>query len=244
MAIVHVHIERTGGVSLQDLYEKKYPGPEMLWYSVRDNLFAPFEIKSANYTRDWQLKFYAFIARRFPIVRRLMVRLRTWRRARREIPLRDLHLHATVIIGHFAVSKILPYLPPDQHEYRTVLRDPLARMWSHFNHFRAHKGDVGQRVVPGYRENMTFEEFSMLPEMKNYQTQAVGDDLSIYKHIGITEKLDEFCQNTGLINAHSVSPKVNHFGSKMPIFNNDFLLAFKTAHAKDYELFKLVNGNI
>ena len=45
MTIVHIHIEKTGGVSLQNLYEKKYPSPGMLWYSVRDDLFAPFSIK-------------------------------------------------------------------------------------------------------------------------------------------------------------------------------------------------------
>ena len=166
MVIVHIHIERTGGVFLQDLYEQKYPGSGMLWYSTRDDLFAPFNIKTANYTKNWQLKIYAFIARWFPSIRFLMVQLRTWRRRRQAVSLNNLSSYATVIIGHFAVNKILPYLSPNQHEYRTVIRDPLARMWSHFNHFQAHRGDVGQRVVPEYRENMAFEEFAMLPEMK------------------------------------------------------------------------------
>ncbi len=76
MTIVHIHVERTGGVFLQDLYEQKYPGPEMLWYSIRDDLFAPFNIKTANYTKNWQLKSYAFIARWFPYIRSLMLKLR------------------------------------------------------------------------------------------------------------------------------------------------------------------------
>lgn len=213
----------------------------MLWYNIRDDLFAPFEIKTTNYTKDWQLILYAFVARRFPIVRRLMIRLRTWRRSRRKIPLDDLRSRASVVIGHFAVYKLLPYLSPDEHEYRTVVRDPLARMWSHFNHFNAHKGDVGQRVVPRYRENMKFEEFALLPEMLNYQYHALGGNLSIYKHIGVTERLEEFCRNTGLIDSHVVLPKVNHFGNEMPIFDADFLNAFKKAHILDYNLYNSVS---
>ncbi|MBU0611942.1 hypothetical protein KKA39_02440 [Patescibacteria group bacterium] len=239
MTIVHVHIERTGGVFLQDLYERKYPGSGMLWYNTRDNLFAPFNIKTANYTKNWQLKLYAFIARRLPSIRFLMIKLRTWRRKRQAVPLKNLS-SATVVIGHFAVNKILPYLPSNQHEYRTVIRDPLARMWSHFNHFQAHRGDVGQRVVPEHRENMTFEEFAMLPEMKNYQTQAIGLDLSIYKHIGITEKLESFCKNTGLTDKASSREKINHFGNALPELTQDFLKAFKIFHDQDYRLYNSV----
>jgi hypothetical protein len=222
------------------LYEKKYPGSGMLWYSVRDNLFAPFNIGTANYTEDWQLRLYAFLARSIPILRHFMIRVRTWRRKRHAVPLENLHSQAKLVIGHFAVNKLLPLLPPSQHEYRTVVRDPLVRMWSHFNHFRAHKGDVGHRVVPKYREDMTFEEFCMLPEMRNYQVQAVGTDISIYKHIGVTERLDTFSEKINLIGTDLTLPKVNHFGGKLPPLSVNFLEAFRAAHAQDYELYNSV----
>lgn len=239
MAIVHVHIERTGGVFLQDLYEQKYPGSGMLWYSTRDKLFAPFSIKTANYTKNWQLKLYAFIARWFPVIRRLMLQLRTWRRKRQAVTIEDLDSRSVVVIGHFAANQLLAYLSPSQHEYRTVVREPLIRMWSHFNHFHAHKGNVGQRVVPKYKK-MTFEEFAMLPEMKNYQTQAVGPDLSIYKHIGITEELEVFCKNTGLTDKILTQEKVNHFGNALPELSPDFLKSFMAFHDQDYELYNSV----
>jgi hypothetical protein len=240
MTIVHVHIERTGGVSLQTLYEKEYPGPEMLWYSTRDDVFAPFNIKTANYTKDWQLKTYAFISRWFPPIRRLMLKLRTWRRKRHAVGLEDLPSKASLVIGHFTANRLFSCLPPELHEYRTVVREPLSRMWSHFNHFQAYKGDVGQRVVPQYKKNMTFEEFAMLPEMLNYQVRAIGSDISIYKHIGVTEELDIFCENTHLKNKTSTSPRVNHFGNTLPDLNPNFVEAFKMAHAQDYELYNSV----
>jgi len=239
MTIVHIHIERTGGVSLQSLYEKKYQGGGMLWYSVRDDLFAPFSIKTANYTKDWQLKIYVILAQRFPIIRNLMLYLRIWRRKRQAVEIEDLHSMATIVIGHFSASKLLPHLSPDLHEYRTVVRDPLMRMWSHYNHFQAHKGDVGQRVVPDYKK-MIFEEFAMLPEMRNYQTQATGSDLSIFKHIGTTEKLDVFCKNISLIDGTSMLPWVNHFGGTLPELSSDFIETFRIAHAQDYQFYNLV----
>ena len=75
MVIVHIHIERTGGVSLQKLYVKKYHGPAMLWYSTRDTLFAPFDIGPANFTEDWKLKIHAFIAEKLPILRQLLLKI-------------------------------------------------------------------------------------------------------------------------------------------------------------------------
>lgn len=215
----------------------------MLWYSVRDDLFAPFSIKTANHTKDWQLKIYAFIAQRLPAIRRLMLQLRARRRKRQAVSIEKLCLESTVVIGHFAASKLFPYLPPNQHEYRVVMRDPLLRMWSHFNHFQAHKGDVGQRVVPKYK-NMTFEEFAILPEMINYQTQAMGTDISIYKHIGITEKLGIFCKNTDLAKDGSAVPYVNHFGKALPNLDPDFITAFKKNHAKDYATYNAVRERI
>lgn len=238
MAIVHVHVERTGGVSLQDLYEKKYPGPAMLWYSVRDKKFAPFNIKTANYTKDWQLRAYAFVARAFPIIRKSLLLVRALRRKHKAVAYKELATKAEMVIGHFSIDQVLPYLPTKEHSYRTVVREPLARMWSHYNHWRAHKGDVGHRVVPSFRPGISFEEFALLPEMQNYQVQAIGENLAIYDYIGITENLISFASETGLIDSSSYMPTVNHFGNKLPLLDTAFIDAFKKFHAGDYKIYE------
>lgn len=240
MAIIHVHIEKTGGTCLQNLYIKKYPKKKILWYSVRDNLFAPISIQTANYTKDWQLKPYAFISRHLPFLRHLLIWIRTIRRRHHSVSLDKISSQALVVIGHFAASKLLLALPPDQHEYRAIIRHPLVRMWSHFNYFCAHNGDVGHRLIPKYKEGMTFEEFAMSPEMKNYQTGALGSDISIYKHIGITEKLDSFTRQTGLVKDNEVTPIINSFKKKMPNLSKEFIKEFETAHALDYKLYDLI----
>jgi hypothetical protein len=244
MAVVHIHIERTGGVSLQDLYEKKYPGPDMLWYSTRDMLFAPFNIKTANYTEDWQLKLYAFIAERIPPLRHLLLMLRTSRRRRASIKPEHLANCATVVIGHFAADQVISFLSPREHSYSTVVREPLERMWSHYCYWKKHHGDVGHRVVPNFRMDMTFEEFSLLPEMQNYQCQAVGKDISLYEHIGVTESLDTFARETGLLGTSQSMPSVNHFSDDLPPLDGKFVRTFRETHAKDYLLYNQVRSRV
>lgn len=210
----------------------------MLWYSARDKLFAPFNIKTANYTKHWQLKIYAFLSAQLPIIRHTMLWVRTYRRKRQSIKPEDLSKKAEVVIGHFAVAQLIDYLPPNKHSYRTVVRDPLYRMWSHYCHWHAHKGDVGYRVVPQYRPDMPFEEFALLPELQNYQTQAVGNDLGIYEYIGTTEALEQFAIITGLIGEAGTMPKVNHFSKETPYLSESFLDNFKKLHAEDYALYR------
>lgn len=219
---------------------KKVSWESILWYNVRDNLFAPITIRTANYTKDWQLRPYYFIVRWFPVFRKILIWIRTILRTRHAVSVKNIALRASIVIGHFSVTQVLPYLNPKNHEYRTVLRHSLNRMWSHFNYFMAHKGDVGHRTVPCYKHNMSFEEFALSPEMKNYQLGAVGNDLSIYKHIGITEHLDLFTREIGLIKDNETTPKVNCFYQEMPPLDKEFIVQFETFHALDYELYNCV----
>lgn len=237
MSIVHIHIERTGGVSVQNIYAKRYHGVEMLWYSTRDGLFAPFNIFPGNYAKDWQLKLHVFIAERFPILRRLILKVRAWRRKRSAVKPEDLSRKAKVIVGHFTAAQMLRILPAKENAYRVIIREPLERMWSHYYYWRKHKGDVGHMVVPAFREDMTFEEFALLPEMQNYQTKAVGRDLSIYDYIGTIEGLRKFALDTKLLNPSDPTPCVNHFSDELPELNRGFLEQFKEFHAEDYQLY-------
>lgn len=68
MSIVHVHIERTGGVSMQELYENKFGGDDMLWYIPRpgDHMFAPFGIETTTHLDDTELQRLADAAKYNP----------------------------------------------------------------------------------------------------------------------------------------------------------------------------------
>ena len=242
MTIVHIHIERTGGVSLQNLYEKKYLNSNILWYSVRDGLFAPLSIKTASYTKGWQLKLYYFICEKLPTIRKLMLIIREMKRKRQNVPVEKLG-NAKVIIGHFSASDMLPYLSADKNKYRSVIREPIDRMWSHYNYWIDHTGNVGQRVVPTYKKAIKFEEFALLPELINYQSRALGEDLSIYELIGVTDYLKDFAIEAGLLNKSDQMLKINNFSNKIPDLDKNFIELFKKLHNKDYELYNKIRNN-
>jgi hypothetical protein len=111
-------------------------------------------------------------------------------------------------------------------------------MWSHYNYWKNHKGDVGHRISPIYTSSFTFEEFAFLPELENYQTQAIGKNLSIYEYIGVTDRLDEFAIRSGLISKNEKVPIVNKFSKKLPVLSKQFIEEFKKRHEEDYAIYE------
>lgn len=236
MAIVHLHVERTAGVSLQHLYEQRYRGDSFLWYSTRDGLFAPFNIQHGRY-EDAQMQAHARLARDAPDVRARILQQRTNQRLQHAVPAEQLADQAKVVLGHFALAKISNLLPVPEHEYRTVVREPLQRMWSHYNFWRAYNGNVGHRVVLPFSEDTSFEQFALHGLMQNYQTQATGTDPSIYTHLGTTRHLAQFIQETRLAPHTTVAPTANHFSYPMPPLSPAFVSEFQDAHSEDYAFY-------
>ncbi len=238
MTIVHIHVEKTGGVTLQKLYEDKYGGSHMAHFLIRDGIFAPYSIHTANYTKNWQLKLYKAITTWLPNIKRMLVTRRNNRRRKQAISPEDLK-KMKVVIGHVATAQMIPYLPVAEHQYRTIVREPLDRMWSHYRYWRGHKGDVGHRFAPPYDAKMTFEEFALLPALANYQTQATGTDPSIYEAIGTTEKLSAFARKTDLITQDKHAPILNHFDTEiLPELSDEFIKKFEQLHADDYVFYE------
>lgn len=236
MAIVHLHVERTAGVSVQHLYEQRYRGNGFLWYSTRDGLFAPFNIQHGRY-EDAQMQAHAHLARDAPDIRARILQQRTSLRLQHAVPPEQLADKAKVVLGHFALNMISRFLPASEHEYRTVVRDPLQRMWSHYNFWRAYNGDVGHRAVPPFSEDTSFEQFALHGLMQNYQTQATGTDPGIYTHLGTTRYLTQFVQETGLAPRTTVAPTANHFSDPLPPLSPVFVSEFQDAHREDYAFY-------
>lgn len=102
------------------------------------------------------------------------------------------HLDFDVVQGHFLATRFDSQLPGALRS--AVLREPLQRMISHYLYLKQREGHVDFRIMTPYDPSMSFAEFVSIPELFNYQTQALGG-LSI-KHdfdiVGITENMDTF----------------------------------------------------
>ena len=93
-----------------------------------------------------------------------------------------------VIEGHFLLEKYKEFR--DEYEFITFLRDPVERCISHYNF----------NVSRNNRLGIDIRRFAEI--YKNIYKKMIGNDLSVYNFIGITEKFDF---------------SVNHFYEKLKI---------------------------
>ena len=151
-----------------------------------------------------------------------------------------------IVHGHFAANRFDTMLPD---AIRTVvIRDPLRRMHSQYDHWRRAKGRNQWRVIIPYDPAMTFEDYAMLPAMRNYQVNALaGRELASFSLVGVTERLDAYTQAL-----YAFFSAENHVSSKTPptgvknlnkrkknhTITNDFEKAFYAYHKDDYDLYE------
>jgi hypothetical protein len=99
---------------------------------------------------------------------------------------------ASVIMGHFVADQFDEQLGDRPKVRAVVLRDPLERMASHYDHWKRYKGHSVWRVNVPYDPTMPFEDFATLPAMQNYQLQALGRlGLEDFDVVGVTETVDQ-----------------------------------------------------
>lgn len=146
-----------------------------------------------------------------------------------------------VITGHFSGAKFEDVLPPEAAEYISVLRDPLKRTKSHFEHWKRSHGLAQFRIMVPFDSKMEFNEFAFLPELQNYQAQAIGMALSEYRLVGTLDYLSEFMEELGLVQSEQEVPNFNrgHY-NRTSNYSPDFVSRFEEFHNQDYELFQAV----
>ena len=95
-------------------------------------------------------------------------------------------------MGHFVADQFDEQLSDRPKIRAVVLRDPLERMASHYDHWKRYEGHSIWRVNIPYNPSMSFEDFATLPEMRDYQLQALGRlGLEDFDVVGVTETVDQ-----------------------------------------------------
>ena len=245
-AIVSPSIEKTGGQSLLAFYaELSSPTSVLVYNSQTNNLL---RLSQIGHTVNPQADKARQILSQYPIWPYLykfwsLIRESSYRNS----PFTPSNLpdDAKVIHGHFIADTFDgcvtdPFLT-------IVVRDPFSRMWSQYQYWETHKGIPDWRKPIPYDEQMTFEEYALLEELRNYQTQILaGKELGQFV-VGTTESLGLFgqvlvrkLQDQRLLkpsNSGLVMPRINHIpSSEQP--DERFRPMFEKIHQEDVELYK------
>lgn len=149
---------------------------------------------------------------------------------------------ARAIHGHFSPSMITPIKRTIFKS--TVIREPLLRMYSQYEHWKRIKGFAAWRHNIKYDPNITFEDYAFLPALKNFQSNALEyKDLSYFDLVGTTDHLDTFMsrieQEFGTHQGNFEQKKLNTNTKKTSrSFEKGFEKKFKMHHKDDYDLYQ------
>jgi len=149
----------------------------------------------------------------------------------------------SVLHGHFNSAQFA--IPNAQHI--TVLRQPDKRILSHYN-FYCGLAATGGQLPPDFTPGMTFKEFIQLDSQINLQAQYLaGRPLEEFTHVGITERLDQYCRNfnpDGSVTIPHLNKSVNFATTKIEASTWNL---FRELNELDYclygEAYKMVTGN-
>ena len=148
---------------------------------------------------------------------------------------------AKALIGHFTIDTFEDKIPEGvAPRLRTVVRDPLKRMLSHYAVVQRHGNREAQprNWFYGHDPELPFADFALSEPVQNFQTQYTGSDPSKFELLGTTENLPHFLARAALLAPQEAIPHMN--ASKRPVVNtvvNDkgFLRDFEEFHRQDYE---------
>lgn len=240
-----VHIEKTAGTSVMGFFEKVLGRDHVAFYDpTTDSLTRSSDLLlpvSSRAIDVFKFRFQPF----WPLLKKMWVSTQSRKRYSEEIPEGIMVIH-----GHFRADRFDAVVADPLRA--VLIREPLARMRSQYDHWKATKGLAEWRVRTPFNPDMVFEEFAMLPQLQNYQTQALADkDLAEFSVVGVMENLEAyssglqdvlvnegFCQKPN----QSISIEViNRTPSRLRSFISEidpnFKEAFREFHKRDYQLY-------
>ena len=236
---VFVHVPKTAGTSLRTMiigsyglmHTWVYAASSGLFFRADKQLFQPGEVD----TRRIRMLRH----RLFSPVTRPLIYCNNMRADGKS----ETHDKAHAVVGHFPHT-IFDDMPNTRKIRKfTVLRDPLARMLSHYEYSQSLK-NLGRHWV-GWMQNddksLSFEDFAFSAYHQNFQTRLTGTHLRAYEAVGVTEHLPEFLCLSGLASYMAAVPYHNQTrrsNRDRVVADPGFLRAFRAFHALDYNMYE------
>lgn len=238
--IVDIHIEKTAGRSKRKTLVENFGPEQVLHYDCSIDKVMPAGNRLIVTENPLQEKVQNMAANRFwfPFIKAGYVVVKALE-ARKGIAPEDIGSDFTVVTGHLTGDRFEGIISPEDSTYTTVLRDPLARARSHYEHWRRTRGLARFRFMPKFDPDMAFEDFALQPEMQNYQTTAIGIDPERLSLIGVAEILPQYLQELGLQVGSEGVPHINKSDyPSEPNLSAGFVSEFEGANVQDYELYE------
>lgn len=246
--IVHTHIEKTAGTSVLAYYAQLFSANTVLIYDARTKKLLPnsdSRISRTNPTYDQLRK--TFAQNKFwPMIFSIWSKVNKYTYEKKAIEPKNIPSDSKVVIGHFQADYFDTII---RNPFRTIIiRNPLDRMWSQYQHWFRNHGVMDWRVTVPFNPSMSFIEYAFLPELRNYQSGALGNkDLREFDVVGVTEYFNLFC--TTLIsvfkdpNSQAMSQtEIKQFNEapkpSSPSLSENERIQFQQFHSKDYDLFQ------
>ena len=244
--LTNIHIEKNAGTPVQKWIQDTYGKKRILIYNpLTDSLIRADQfIDVTNSIINW-IRVNSGYSPLVPVLQKLV--LKYVRQSSHSSAVRNIPEETMIIHGHFTANKFDDLVPNALQS--VVIGDPWKRMISHNRQWHKVRGQSNQRVIIPYDPKMSFEEFASLPELRNYQSQALANKkLANFAAVGTPEHLVAFTQRLlttlppppGLERIPKIY-RVNQTplnGSEPKIvYSKGFEDKFTSLHSQDYEIF-------
>lgn len=235
LPFAHLHIPKTAGTSLRRAFRDTYGPNRILYYDNTAGrvIRSRFHLSGSETDHVDTMKQSVYQNRLFRAALPLFKTVRASENLLAFPPRKIPRKNFDVLTGHFNSNQITDWGLQDLPVV-TLVREPLDRAWSQYNHWRRTEGKAGfvpEDFIP-FDDAVSFESFALQDELSNYQVRTLGS-LSI-RLTGVVEALPEFLEELGI----NQTPWVNMgtYESK-PDFAKSFIQEFTSANMQDYELY-------
>lgn len=235
--LVHLHIPKTAGTSLRSAFMDTYGNHNVLHFD--------------RATGKAALAGTGLISNERPVINRLKATVYRNGLFKAALPLytilRNIDPSGSVpsadigqtpfkvLTGHFTGNQLRDW-GVDDLPVVTVVRDPLERLWSQYNHWKRSNGKAF-KVASGipYNPSVSFEKYMATGAHDNYQSNMLGDIHPAL--VGAFDNLPQFTEALGIGTAETI-PHLNKADAPdLPHIGRSAMAAFIEANAADYALY-------
>jgi len=236
---IFVHVPKTAGLSLRNAVIEHHGSKQVYVYDMSSQKLLRSDRQLLRRERPAHIAIANAIGYLPPQLTHSILKARGALATSPEVAFRK----GDAIVGHFVVNTFEGVAADREVRQMTVVRDPLARMVSHYRYLQQQKHfDPSLRGwQTGQDPDLPFSEFALSDNVRNFQASYTGTDPSRFAILGTMEDFPKFLLNAGLITDDHEIPRVNVTTSALledpTLHDAGFVRDFQSFHDADYAFY-------